>query len=32
MPYLVVGRPIVKSADGRVAAQAIIDGMKEAAG
>lgn len=30
--YLVVGRPIVKSADRRAAAQAIIDEMKEAAG
>lgn len=30
--YLVVGRPIVKSANRRAAAQAIIDEMKEAAG
>ena len=30
--YLVVGRPIVKSADRRAAAEAIIDEMKEAAG
>ncbi len=30
--YLVVGRPIVKSADRRAAAQAIIDEMKAAAG
>lgn len=30
--YLVVGRPIVKSADRRAAAEAIIEEMKEAAG